>query len=150
MGRMARTDRMTDHARGVLSSAEGEARRLGAAEVEPEHLLLGLALAKGGVSVFVLEDLSAGFEQIAALLPAPLSPVNDVELLPWSSASERAVARAHAEAVPLQHNYVGTEHLLLGVVLSGEGKVREILKRLGVSPERIRREVYAILGHELP
>jgi ATP-dependent Clp protease ATP-binding subunit ClpC len=147
---MARIDRMTDRARRVLSFAEREARRLGAAAVDPEHLLLALAFERGGVAAAALENLGAGLEQIAAALPpAPLSPVNGAEPLLWSSGTERAVARAYTELAPLGHNYVGTEHLVLGVVLTGGGKVPEVLNRLGVSAEKVQGEVYAILGHGL-
>jgi ATP-dependent Clp protease ATP-binding subunit ClpC len=139
---------MTDRALRVLSFAERVAHQLGAATVNPEHVLMGLAFEKGGVAHAALDNLGVGSEQIAGTLPPLQSlPVIESEPLPWSSGTERAVARAYAELVPLGHNYVGTEHLVLGVVLSGEGKVPEILDQIGVSAEKVQREVYAILGH---
>jgi ATP-dependent Clp protease ATP-binding subunit ClpC len=144
------SERMTDRARHVMALAEQEARRRGAAAVESEHVLLGLALEGSGVAAHVLRYVGASAEKIAQELPAVVpAPANASGPLPWAVGTEQAVARAHEELVPLGHNYVGTEHLVLGVVQAGKGMVPEVLARLGVAAEAVRRQVYDLLGHGL-
>src|SRR5262245_13696768 len=130
---------MTDRARRVMALAEQEARRRGATVVEPEHVLLGLALEPAGVAAYVLRGLGASAERIAQELPAVPGGAGTAGSLPWATGTETAVARAHAELQPLGHNYVGTEHVVLGVVQAGDGAVPEILVRLGVSAAAVRR-----------
>jgi ATP-dependent Clp protease ATP-binding subunit ClpC len=133
-----------------MSVAEQEARRRGAAAVEPEHVLLGLVLEEGGVAGYALRSLGVSAERVElALSVAGPPPIGESPPLPWSEDTQRAVARAHEERVPLKHSYVGTEHLVLGVVLSGGRVVEGILADTGVVPEAARREVYDILGHDL-
>src|SRR6266852_1091158 len=141
---------MTDRARRVMSLAEQEARRLGAAVVEPEHVLTALALEGDGVAAHVLRDLGVTVDRIERGLPGTgQAQVNKLEVLPWSAGTQSAIARAFQELEPLGHNYVGTEHLILGVVLSSEGAVPAVLGSLHVEPEAIRRGVYTILGHDI-
>jgi ATP-dependent Clp protease ATP-binding subunit ClpC len=141
---------MTDRARQVMTLAEQEAWRLGTATIEPKPVLLGLYVEGAGVAAHALRNLGVSTEQIERALPAAgPARVGQPERLPWSTGTERTVARAHAEMVPLCHNYVGTEHLLLGVVLAGEGAVPGVLARLKVTPDAVQREVYNILGHDL-
>jgi ATP-dependent Clp protease ATP-binding subunit ClpC len=147
---VAGTEGMTDRARRVMALAEQEARRRGAVAVEPEHLLLGLALEGRGIAACVMNDLGASAERIAQELPAAVpAPASHSEPLPWAVGTEQAVARAHVELVPLGHNYVGTEHLVLGVVQVGQEFMPDVLSRLGVAAGDVRREVYNVLGHHL-
>jgi ATP-dependent Clp protease ATP-binding subunit ClpC len=141
---------MTDRARRVVILAEQEARKRGAFAVEPEHLLLGLAVEGHGVAATVLRYAGATSQCIAQELAVPtLSEVGELEALPWAEGTRHAVARAFEESTLLGHHYVGTEHLILGVAAISEGVAAQVLARLGVDAEAIRREVYDLLGHGL-
>jgi ATP-dependent Clp protease ATP-binding subunit ClpA len=130
----------------VIAEQEGRQRR--AAAVQPEHVLLALALEDAGIGGYALRDLGASAERIAQELPVPVSdPAGSSEPLPWSPGTEQVVSQAHTELVPLGHWYVGTEHLVLAVVQAARGQVPVVLGRLGVAAEGVRREVYNILGH---
>jgi ATP-dependent Clp protease ATP-binding subunit ClpC len=145
---MTGTKMMTSRACRVMALAEQEARRRGATAVEPEHVLLRLVMEEGGVAGHALRNLGASVECFARQLPAAVrAPASGKEPLPWAAATEQAVAQAHAELLPLGHNYVGTEHLVLGVLLTGLGLVPDILAGLGITAGDVRREVYKILGH---
>lgn len=146
---MAKTRWMTDRARFVMALAEQEAQRRGAAAVEPEHVLLALALEGAGVAAVVLRNLGASADLIAQLFPSNTpAAAGGTEALTWAASTNQVVVQAHAERVPLRHNYVGTEHLVLAIARAGE-PVAATLSRLGITPEAVRGEVYAILGHEL-
>jgi ATP-dependent Clp protease ATP-binding subunit ClpC len=145
---MAGTERMTGRARRVMALAEQEGRRRGAATVEPEHVLLGLAQEGDGLAANVLRSLGASAERLSQELPAQQSALDcGTEPLPWSAGTEKVVAQALAELLPLDHHYVGTEHLVLAVVQASPGPVSDVLARLGVAAESVRSEVYNILGH---
>src|SRR5262245_24332242 len=143
---------MTPRARQVMALAAEEARLRGATAVEPEHVLIALALEGAGIAGHVLRDLGASAERISQTLPSAAQQVaaSETEPLPWAAGTEEAVARAHAEMLPLGHYYVGTEHLVLGVVEASDGAVPEVLARLGVAAEVVRRHVYEILGYYAP
>lgn len=142
--------RMTDRARGILRSAADLAVERGAASVEPEHLLLALAMEEGGVAGHVLRFLGGTPERIEGMLRLPTREAATIrELAPWSMESMRCLARAREESAPLGHDYVGTEHLILGIVLSGEGRIPQILSHLRLAASDIRDEVYQLLGHKI-
>jgi ATP-dependent Clp protease ATP-binding subunit ClpC len=148
---VADTKGMTPRARQVMVLAAEEARLRGATAVAPEHVLVALALEGAGIAGHVLRDLGASAERISQTLPsAAQAAASETEPLPWAAGTEEAVARAHAEMLPLGHNYVGTEHLVLGVVEASDGAVPEVLARLGVPAEVVRRDVYDILGYYAP
>jgi ATP-dependent Clp protease ATP-binding subunit ClpC len=135
---MTGTERMTDRARQVLAIAEQEARRRGAAAVEPAHVLLALALEGAGVAAVVLRNLGVSAEQLAKQMPAGVHvPTDSLAALPWASISEQVVAQAHAELIPLRHHSLGTEHLLLAVVQVESGDVPALLSRLGLTSESV-------------
>lgn len=143
-------EKLTDRARKVMSIAEREARRRGATAVEPEHVLLGLALEGAGIAAHVLSNLGVSTHQLVQELPVPLTELPDSsELLPWALGTQQLVEQAHAERGPLRHNYVGTEHLILAVVDVASGPIPAMLSHLGLTAEQVRREVYDILGYGL-
>lgn len=146
---MIDTRRMTDRARRVLALAESQATRLRAVAVEPEHLLIGLAEEGEGVAANVLRWLGAEFEQLKSALEAitPTSSCPQGEPLSWSVKMEQAIVRAFEEMTPLNHNYVGTEHLVLAIAMETDGLVPRLLAACMVRPEDIRRETFELLGH---
>lgn len=147
---MVGPDRMTNRSRIVMRLAAQHAHHVKATAIEPEHVLLGLALEESGVAGHVLRSLQGTPELIEAMVPTTAISLDagiEPAQVPTSLATQRVLARAAVEAELLQHNYIGTEHLLLAAALSGEGNTSKILAQLGLSPETIRCEIYSILGH---
>ena len=144
------TKRMTDRSRRVLRLAEGHACRLGHDAVEPEHLLLGLADKTAGVAANVLLILGADPVSLRCEVEARRPKVKSrcTNQPPWSRDTEKVLAWAVDELEPLGHNYVGTEHLILGLTRLSEGVCTQVLKALGIGATAIRRETYSILGHD--
>lgn len=149
---MSNMDRMTDRSRKVMAIAEQQAQRLKKVAVEPEHVLLSLALEGAGVAACVLRQLSVGPEQIETAMGAqadsPL-PSHTTAQLPLATSTCDLINRALEEAILLNHNYIGTEHLMLAITTASEESVCEILAKLGLSSEELRYEVYSLLGHAL-
>lgn len=146
---MIDTRRLTDRSRRVLALAESQATRLRAAAVEPEHLLLALAEEGQGVAANVLRRAGAEFEKLKVALEAigPIADASPISPMPWSVRAEQIISRAHDEMRPMNHNYVGTEHLILAVSGEADGHVPRIFADCAVRPQDIRRETYELLGH---
>jgi ATP-dependent Clp protease ATP-binding subunit ClpC len=139
-------ERFTQRARRVLSLAHQEAERLHQKEIGTEHLLLGLIQEEGGVAGRVLRELGLEEDRVKEMVerivpPGRLFP----ERIQLSLGTEKVIQNAIEEARKLGHQYIGTEHLLLGLVRESEGAAADVLRRLGVSPEQIRRQTRRIL-----
>jgi len=144
----------TERARKVLSLAQQEAESSGHRYVGTEHLLLGLLREADGLAAHVLVAL--GVEQaatraaIAEVLGEPRLVVGDV--LPTARV-KKVIELAFEEARRLGHSYVGTEHLLLGLLIEGEGVAAKVLQGAGVTLERVREEIQRYLtehAHDVP
>lgn len=145
---MVDTSRMTDRSRKVLQIAEQQARQRGASAVLPEHVLLGLLLEGAGVAAHVLQYQDVTVPAMENLFPPPDPKVTDSTVpLPYHASVEPVVERAFKEAGLLDHRYLGTEHLILGVVFAGGETVAKILDHFHITPHEILREVYSLLGH---
>jgi ATP-dependent Clp protease ATP-binding subunit ClpC len=130
----------------VLSLAHQEAERLHQREIGTEHLLLGLIQEEGGVAGRVLRELGLEEARVKEMIeriipPGRLFP----ERIQLSMGTEKVIQNAIEEARKLGHQYIGTEHLLLGLVRESEGTAADVLRRLGVSPEQVRRQTRRIL-----
>jgi ATP-dependent Clp protease ATP-binding subunit ClpC len=139
-------ERFTQRARRVLSLAHQEAERLHQKEIGTEHLLLGLIQEEGGVAGRVLRELGLEEDRVKEMIerivpPGRLFP----ERIQLSMGTEKVIQNAIEEARKLGHQYIGTEHLLLGLVRESEGTAADVLRRLGVSPEQVRRQTRRIL-----
>jgi ATP-dependent Clp protease ATP-binding subunit ClpC len=140
-------ERFTQRARRVLSLAQEEAERLQHNHIGTEHLLLGLMREDGGVAGRVLREL--GLEQrrveelVERMTRATTRPANSQ--LDLSPGTKRVLELAVDEARRMGHHYIGTEHLLLGLVRQSEGVAIDVLRRLGVSPEEVRRQTRRVL-----
>jgi ATP-dependent Clp protease ATP-binding subunit ClpC len=140
-------ERFTQRARRVLSLAQEEAERLQHNHIGTEHLLLGLMREEGGVAGRVLREL--GLEQsrveelVERMTRATPRPTNAP--LDLSPGTKRVLELAVDEARRMGHHYIGTEHLLLGLVRQTEGVAIDVLRRLGVSPEEVRRQTRRVL-----
>ncbi|MEP0807298.1 MAG: ATP-dependent Clp protease ATP-binding subunit [Chloroflexota bacterium] len=144
---MAGMERFTQRARRVLSIAHQEAERSRSNNIGTEHLLIGLMEEEGGVAGRVLRELGMTVERVREVIrrvsvPSSGFDPNRVEL---STETQQALEHAVEEARRLGHHYIGTEHILLGLVRV-EGVAMEVLRRLGVTAEQIRRQTRRVLN----
>ena len=139
-------ERFTQRARRVLSLAHEEAERLQHNYIGTEHLLLGLIREEGGVAGRVLRELGLEparvKEMVERLTGVGRHTGGRIELAP---ATEEVLQYAIEEARRMGHHYIGTEHLLLGLMRLDEGVAIDVLRRLGITPEQIRRQTRRVL-----
>jgi len=139
-------ERFTQRARRVLSLAHQEAERMRQNYIGTEHLLLGLIREDGGVAGRVLRELGLESERVQEIVErltgTGSSPGGKLDLSPGT---QQVLEFAVDEARRLGHHYIGTEHLLLGLVRYGEGVANDVLRKLGVTPEQIRRQTRRVL-----
>jgi ATP-dependent Clp protease ATP-binding subunit ClpA len=143
-------DRFTDRARKVMGYARQEAERLGHGYVGTEHVLLGLVKEGSGVAANVLEKLGVDLDGARAEVEKRVEKgsAENPSQIPFSRNARKVLDYAVDEARGLGHRYVGTEHLLLGLLRQEKGKAAEVLLSLGVKLEDVRREVVELLGVE--
>lgn len=143
----------TDRVRKCLQMAREEATRLRHDKVRPDHILLGIIDDGQGVAIAALVNLGvdprALREAVAREMETGTSENEDPDL-PYTGAAKRVLELAMAEARALRHSYVGTEHLLLGVLREEEGVGSRELKSRGADVEATRAEILRLLGSELP
>jgi ATP-dependent Clp protease ATP-binding subunit ClpA len=144
-------ERFTDRARKVMQLANQEARRLHHEYVGTEHILLGLVREGSGVAANVLKNLDIDLntvrrevEKIVVSGPDAVTTGN----LPQTPRAKKVVEYSTDEARNLKHNYVGTEHILLGLLREQEGVAAQVLTNLRLSLDFVRREVLRLLGGE--
>ncbi|GAA5007400.1 Clp protease N-terminal domain-containing protein [Actinopolymorpha pittospori] len=146
---MALFERFTDGARRVVVLAQEEARQLGHNYIGTEHLLLGLMHEGSGEAARALAGagltLDGVREQVLALAPVPERPKPSGHI-PFTPPAKTVMELALREALRLRHRYLGTEHLLLGLLQEGDGVAVVALRELGVDPVELRRAVLAELG----
>ncbi len=140
-------ERFTQRARRVLSLAQEEAERLQHNYIGTEHLLLGLIREEGGVAGRVLRELGLEQRRVEELVERMTrASTRTTTVQPeLSPGTKRVLELAVDEARRMGHHYIGTEHLLLGLVRLTEGVAIDILKRLGISPEEVRRQTRRVL-----
>ena len=143
-----RFDRFTDRARKVLTLAQDEAQRFNHNYIGTEHLLLGLVREGEGVAAKVLENLSVELAKVRQAVEFIIGrgerPVlGEIGLTPRA---KKVIELAIDEARRLGHNYIGTEHLLLGLVREEGGIASGVLESLGVSLDKVRHEVVRVLS----
>ncbi len=143
---MSGMERFTQRARRVLSLAHQEAERMRQNVIGTEHLLLGLIEEEGGVAGRVLRELGLEPDRVREMVER-MSGFGQyrggkIDLAPGT---QQVLEFAIEEARRMGHHYIGTEHLLLGLVRSQEGLAMEVLRKLGVTSEQIRRQTRRIL-----
>lgn len=140
-------NRFTERAHRVLELARQEAQRLGHPVVGTEHLLLGLLAEGEGVGAQALQNLGLNLKQIRDEVVRATKPGHALGGVPeLSPRAKRALELANEEARRQGVNYIGTEHIMLGILREGEGIAAQILTGLGVSPEKVREQVMSLLG----
>ncbi len=141
-------ERFTDRARKVRALANQEAQRLSHDYVGTEHVLLGLVKEGAGVGAIVLKNLGVDLHKVRSEVEKLCPPGPDkvtMAKLPMSPTSKKAFERAIEEARLLNHNYVGTEHLLLGLTALPECTAGKVLGGIGLKLEEVRDEVLNIV-----
>ncbi|MEK7291080.1 MAG: Clp protease N-terminal domain-containing protein, partial [Planctomycetota bacterium] len=144
-------DRFTDRARKVRALAREEARRFNHEYIGTEHILLGLVKEGSGVAANVLQNLDIEMKKIRLEIEKIVQSGSDlvsVGQLPFTPRVKKVLEYAMEEARALGHNYIGTEHLLLGLLREQEGVAAQVLLNLGVKLEDVREEVITLLGSE--
>jgi ATP-dependent Clp protease ATP-binding subunit ClpC len=143
---MAGMERFTQRARRVLSLAHQEAERLHQNLIDTEHLLIGLIEEEGGVAGRVLRDLGLESDRMREMIErlggAGQHRGGKIDL---SAGVQQILEYAIEEARQMGNHYIGTEHLLLGLIRSNEGLAMDILRKLGVSAEQIRRQTRRVM-----
>ena len=147
-----RFDKFTERARRVLTLAQEEAQRFNHNYIGTEHLLLGLVREGDGVAAKVLANLGIELNKVRSAVEFIIgrgerSTMSEIGLTPRA---KKVIELAVDEARRLNHHYIGTEHLLLGLVREGEGIAAGVLESLGVNLERVRAETTRILSQSMP
>jgi ATP-dependent Clp protease ATP-binding subunit ClpC len=143
----------TDRVRKVLALAREEAIRLQHDYVGTEHILLGLIREGEGVAAAVLSNLAADLDELHRLVEENVrrgKSASNIPELPYTSRAKKVLEYAMAEARDLNHSYVGTEHLLLGLLREEKGLAAKVLGELGITLEEARPETLKLLGTEVP
>jgi ATP-dependent Clp protease ATP-binding subunit ClpC len=143
-------ERFTDRARKVMQLANQEAQRFNHEYIGTEHILLGLVKEGTGVAANVLKNLDIDLRKIRMEVEKIVQAGPDMVTmgkLPQTPRAKKVIEYSIEEARNLNHNYVGTEHLLLGLLREQEGVAAQVLMNLGLKLEDVREEVLNLLGH---
>src|SRR5690349_7202232 len=141
-------ERFTDRARRVVVLAQEEARMLNHNYIGTEHILLGLIHEGEGVAAKALESLGISLEAVRAQVQEIIgqggsSPSGHI---PFTPRAKKVLELSLREALQLGHNYIGTEHILLGLIREGEGVAAQVLVKLGADLSRVRQQVIQLLS----
>ena len=141
-------ERFTERARQVVVLAQAEAQALKHNYIGTEHLLLGLLREEEGLAARVLESFEITVEEVRAQVARIIGQGDEVTggQIPFTPRSKTILELSLREAISLGHNYIGTEHLLLGLMREGEGVAVRILVDFGATPQAIRDELLRLLG----
>jgi len=146
-------NRFTERARKVIILAKEEARRFNHDYIGTEHILLGLIREGEGVAAAVLQKMGVSLENIRLEVEKLVQPGPTTQIIgdiPFTPRAKKALELSAEEARSLGHNYIGTEHLLLGLIREGEGIASQVLLNLGLDLNTVRNEVMELLGSALP
>ena len=140
--------RFTERAQKVVVLSQEEARRLGHNVVGTEHILLGLVAEGEGVAARALQSMGISLDKVRAEVEKVIGkgespPQGQIGFTPRA---KRVLELAFDEARQLGHTYIGTEHILLGLIREGEGVAAQVLKNLGADLDKVRRQVVELLG----
>ena len=141
-------DRFTDRARRVIVLAQDEARMLNHNYIGTEHLLLGLIHEGEGVAAKALESLGISLEAVRAQVEEIIGQGQQAPTghIPFTPRAKKVLELSMREALQLNHPYIGTEHILLGLIREGEGVAAQVLIKLGADLNRVRNQVLQLLS----
>src|SRR5260370_9183564 len=150
MNERDRFDKFTERARKVFSSAQEEAQRFQHNYIGTEHLLLGLVREEEGVAAKVLHQLGVELQAVRDAVELIIGRGDRIVLgeIGLTPRAKKVIELAIDEARRMNHHYIGTEHLLLGLVREGEGIAAGVLESMGVTWEKARTQTIQLLSHE--
>ena len=140
-------ERFTDRARRVVVLAQEEARMLNHNYIGTEHILLGLIHEGEGVAAKALESMSISLEAVRQQVEEIIGQGQAAPTghIPFTPRAKKVLELSLREALQLGHNYIGTEHILLGLIREGEGVAAQVLQKLGADLSRVRHTVIQLL-----
>ena len=144
-------DRFTERAKHVVRAARDEATRLGSEYVRTEHILLGLCSESEGIAARALENLGVDIEALSMEIEQQVQPGTSSitgEDIPFTPRAKKVLELAVEEARRFNHSYIGTEHILLGLLKEGEGIAAKVLQDMKIDLGRIQAEVIRLLGDQ--
>jgi ATP-dependent Clp protease ATP-binding subunit ClpC len=141
-------ERFTDRARRVVVLAQEEARMLNHNYIGTEHILLGLIHEGEGVAAKALESLGISLEAVRQQVEEIIGQGTSAPTghIPFTPRAKKVLELSLREALQLGHNYIGTEHILLGLIREGEGVAAQVLQKLGADLNRVRQQVIQLLS----
>ena len=141
-------ERFTDRARRVVVLAQEEARMLNHNYIGTEHILLGLIHEGEGVAAKALESLGISLEAVRSQVEEIIGQGQQAPSghIPFTPRAKKVLELSLREALQLGHNYIGTEHILLGLIREGEGVAAQVLVKLGADLNKVRQQVIQLLS----
>jgi ATP-dependent Clp protease ATP-binding subunit ClpC len=141
-------ERFTDRARRVVVYAQQEAQMLNHNYIGTEHILLGLIHEGEGVAAKALESMAISLEAVRRQVEEIIGQGQDAPIghIPFTPRAKKVLELSLREALQLKHNYIGTEHILLGLLREGEGVAAQVLQKLGADLNRVRQQVIQLLS----
>jgi ATP-dependent Clp protease ATP-binding subunit ClpA len=141
-------ERFTDRARRVVVLAQEEARHLDHDYIGTEHIQLGLIHEGEGVAATALESLDISLQAVRTEVEERIGHGTDAPTghIPFTPRAKKVLELSLREALSLGHNYIGTEHILLGLIHEGKGVAAQVLVKLGADLSRVRQQVIALLS----
>ncbi|MEI7646684.1 MAG: Clp protease N-terminal domain-containing protein, partial [Actinomycetes bacterium] len=141
-------ERFTDRARRVVVLAQEEARMLNHNYIGTEHILLGLIHEGEGVAAKSLESLGISLEAVRSQVEEIIGQGQQAPSghIPFTPRAKKVLELSLREALQLGHNYIGTEHILLGLIREGDGVAAQVLVKLGADLNRVRQQVIQLLS----
>ena len=141
-------ERFTDRGRRVVVYAQEEARALEHNYIGTEHILLGLVREGQGVGAKALESLGIGLETVRQRVEETIGHGQHAKTghIPFTPPAKKALEQALRESQQLGHHYIGTEHILLGLIREGDGVAAQVLTALGADLDHVREQVTRLLA----
>src|SRR4030042_4374072 len=141
-------ERFTERARKVVVKAEDEARVLKQNYIGTEHILLGLINEKEGMAARVFYELNVSFDDIRSAVREVVNEgtSESYEHIPFTPRAKKVLELSLREALQMGHNYIGTEHILLGLLREGEGVAARVLNSFGINLEIVKEKIREILN----
>ena len=143
-------ERFTERARKVVVKAQDEARFLKQNYIGTEHILLGLINEKEGIGARVFYELNISFEDIRSAIKEVVNEgtSESYEHIPFTPRAKKVLELSLREALQMGHNYIGTEHILLGLLREGEGVAARVLNSMGVTLDNVKEKVKELLNKQ--
>ena len=141
-------ERFTDRARRVIVLAQEEARKLNHNYIGTEHILLALLYEGEGVAAKALESLGISLDAVRQRVEEIIGRGQEVPSghIPFTPRAKKVLELSLRESVQLGHDYIGTEHTLLGLIREGDGVAAQVLVKLGADLDRVRQQVIQLIS----